>query len=174
MKKEKLCPFTQEQHAVYMYEALEQARKAFESDEVPIGAVVVDGDGIIVGRGYNRVMEQATQSAHAEVLALQEAGCARGDWRLDDCWLYVTLEPCMMCMGLIRLSRLAGVVYGAKSPLFGFVAGELDKASCDQVYKKDVMLIQGIAEREALQLLQLFFKKKRSKDGTNRQVSGKG
>ena len=100
----------------YMYEALQEARKAFEQNEVPIGALVVDAQGIIQSRAYNQVESMRTQLGHAEVLALQIAAQSRNNWRLDGHWLYVTLEPCAMCLSLARLSRIAGIVFGASSP----------------------------------------------------------
>src|SRR5690349_15457508 len=105
-----------EKDSVYMKLALEQAQYAYEMDEVPIGAVVVNAQGIVVGSGHNSVERDCTQRAHAEISAIASAGKYFGDWRLNGHWLYVTLEPCTMCMGLIKLSRLAGVVYAASSP----------------------------------------------------------
>jgi len=142
-----------------MRQALAQAHRAFERDEVPIGAVVVNKDGAIIARGYNQVEVQDTQSAHAELLAINKAGKKRGDWRLNDCWLYVTLEPCSMCMNLIYLSRFAGVVFGAASPLFGY---RLDNTQSDQVYKKvTICVVEGVGADESAQLLKNFFNKKR-------------
>jgi len=146
----------------YMNEALKEARRAQEHDEVPIGAIVVGPDGMILGRGYNQVESQKTQRAHAESIALEMAAHGRGDWRLDGCTLYVTLEPCHMCMGLIQLSRIARVVYAASSPLFGY---RLDKGAGPWVYKNDVEITQGVAADEAQQLLKLFFQAKRNKKG---------
>jgi tRNA(Arg) A34 adenosine deaminase TadA len=105
---------------IFMDAALEQAEIAAEQSEVPVGAVVIDEKGAIIARAYNQVEHTGTQRAHAEMLALEQAALSRGNWRLSGCWLYVTLEPCTMCMGLARLSRVAGVVYGARSPLMGY------------------------------------------------------
>ena len=91
---------------VYMRQSLELALKAYNEDEVPIGAVVLDKDGSVIGRGYNRTESCKTQTAHAELLALAEAGKVQNDWRLDGCTLFVTLEPCSMCMAAIKLSRV--------------------------------------------------------------------
>ncbi len=115
---------TEVDHIRYMREALKQARKAFEQGEVPIGAVVVGPDGTIIGRGYNKVEQLQQQNQHAEVRAINQACKKIDSWRLLDCSVYVTLEPCGMCMHLIKLSRMRGVVYGANSPLFGY---RLDK-----------------------------------------------
>lgn len=145
----------------YMKRALVQARKALSYDEVPIGAVVVDGEGVIVGRGYNRVEQKGCQSAHAEMRAIERACAKRGDWRLDDCQIYVTLEPCAMCMGLIRLSRIGRVVFGADSPLFGY---RLDNERSAGLYsKKPLALEQGVLKDESVAVLRQFFKQKRKK-----------
>src|SRR5437016_11689783 len=95
--------------------ALEQAHHAYEQGEVPVGAVVIDENGVIIAQAYNQVEHATTQRAHAEMIALEQAARNRGNWRLAGCWLYVTLEPCTMCIGLSQLSRVAGVVYGASS-----------------------------------------------------------
>jgi tRNA(adenine34) deaminase len=155
--------FEEKEHSFFMNEALKLAQKAFCKDEVPIGAVIVDEQGTIIARTYNKVESQKTQSAHAEVLAITKAAKRKNDWRLDGCWLYVTLEPCTMCMGLIKLSRLSGVVYAAASPLFGY---RLDNNDGSRVYKRDALLVMhGLREQDASQLLQQFFKKKRKKRG---------
>src|SRR5690554_7912234 len=97
----------------YMHRALEQAREGLAAGEVPVGAVVVDVEGEIVGVGYNAPVAGHDPSAHAEIRALRDAGARLGNYRLDGCTLYVTLEPCLMCTGAIIHARLARVVYGA-------------------------------------------------------------
>lgn len=155
--------FGEDKDKYYMNEALAQAQTAFDHDEVPIGAVVVDANGEILASGYNQVEHDHAQSSHAEVLAINEAGKKRGDWRLSGCWLYVTLEPCLMCIGLIRLSRLEGIVFATKSPLFGY---RLDKNVTYQLYKDDtIKIVEGVREKEASDMLQKFFKLKREKSG---------
>ena len=152
---------SKEIYSLFMKEALKQARKSFEEDEVPVGAVVVDEHGTIIARAHNKVEQVDTQTAHAELIALQKAGKKLGDWRLEGCWLYVTLEPCAMCLHAIALSRLEGVVYGADSPLFGF---NLDKLGTLSIYKDKTLpfeLIGGIEAHEAGELLREFFRKKR-------------
>lgn len=154
-------PFDQDKNAFFMRKAHEQARRAFARDEVPVGAVVVDAQGRIIGRGYNQTERRATQLAHAECIAIARAGKQQGDWRLTGCWVYVTLEPCAMCMHLIRLSRCAGVVYGAPSPKFGY---QLDNDYRFQIYKENVVEIEtGLQSAESADLLKLFFKHKRKK-----------
>ena len=149
-----------------MTEALALARQAAERNEVPIGAVVVNSEGVIIGIGSNATEELHTQAAHAEARAFAAAGEKIGDWRLTGCWLYVTLEPCFMCMGLVYLSRVAGVVYSAQSPLFG---GQLDSSRMVSVYKVDtVVIIGGVCKAEAADMLKAFFKRKRSSYGCTR------
>lgn len=143
----------------YMHKALEYAQKAADEGEVPIGAVVVDKDGQILGVGYNQVEKNHTQTAHAEIQALREAAQNRGDWRLENCVLYVTLEPCAMCNGAVRLSRLEGVIFGAQSNLFGC---HLDKDSFVPLYSKDTPFFRGgVCEKECVDILKIFFKKRR-------------
>jgi len=149
------------EHLYFMNCALKQARKAFDRDEVPIGAVVVDPEGNIVARAYNMMHGKKCQTEHAEVRAIKKACKKIGDWRLDGYWVYVTLEPCTMCYGLMRLCRVSGLVYGAKSPLFGY---RLDKDIDPGVYKNDTMqIVSGVLENEAIDILRVFFKKKRKK-----------
>jgi tRNA(adenine34) deaminase len=147
-------------HQRYMQLALTQAQHAFDKDEVPVGAVIVAPDGRILAQAFNETESTHSQTAHAEMLAIAQAGTALGDWRLQDCWLYVTLEPCAMCMNAIILSRVAGVVYGASSPLFGYL--KVDKEGSSWLYKRDALtILSGIGELESQQLLKQFFKKKR-------------
>lgn len=154
--------FGKEKDEAFMAQALTEAHKAYEIDEVPIGAVVVNAEGVIVARSHNSVERDCTQASHAEIVALAAAGKELGDWRLNGHWLYVTLEPCSMCMGLITLSRLAGVVYGASSPLFGF---RLDKQEDLWVYKRDAFsIIEGVRLEESAALLKKFFHNKRKKN----------
>ena len=150
-------------HERYMQLALAQAQLAFDKDEVPVGAVIIAPDGNVIAQAYNAVEQTHTQTAHAEMLAIAQAGAALGDWRLQDCWLYVTLEPCAMCMNAIIISRMAGVVYGASSPLFGYL--KVDKEGSSWLYKRDALtILSGIGEQEAQQLLRQFFKQKRVRE----------
>lgn len=142
----------------YMKLALHQAQKAYDRDEVPIGALVVDSAGNILGRGYNCVEKKHTQNAHAEIIALAKAGKKGGDWRLDGCSLYVTLEPCAMCMGLIRLSRLKRIIFGAPSKFFSY---QLDKSAQGPLYSKDIAVLEGVMADQAAGILKTFFKQKR-------------
>jgi len=149
------------EHLYFMNSALQQARKALESDEVPIGAVVVDESGNIIAKAYNMMHGKKCQTEHAEVRAIKKACKKIGDWRLDGCRIYVTLEPCVMCYGLIKLCRISTLVYGAESPLFGY---RLDKDVDHAVYKNDTMeIVSGVLKNEAIDILRVFFKKKRKK-----------
>jgi tRNA(adenine34) deaminase len=143
----------------YMHKALALAQKAFTLDEVPIGALVVAPDGAIIGQGFNEIEQRHQQNAHAEVLAINEANLFLNDWRLEGCWLYVTLEPCVMCMTLVKLSRMDGVVYGASSPLFGY---SLNNEEILPLYKKKSLhIISGIMKDNATSVLRQFFQNKR-------------
>lgn len=144
----------------FMEIALDQARKAFDRGEVPIGAVVVNGQGKVISRGYNMVEKFHTQLFHAEAMAISKAGAKLTDWRLNGCWLYVTLEPCTMCIGLIKLSRIEGFVFAAPSPLFGY---RLDKNLAYQLYKDDtITIIEGVCLEESVDMLKKFFQKRRN------------
>ena len=146
-----------------MKKALSQAKKALARDEVPIGALVVNENGIIIGRGYNKMETIGCQTGHAELIAIKKACKKRGDWRLDNCTLYVTLEPCLMCFGLAQLSRIKRIVFATQSPLFGF---GFKKSKNLPLLKKDLLLHEGVLKEEAVKLLQMFFKKiRKSKKG---------
>lgn len=146
----------------FMRQALKMAEKAFDLDEVPVGCVIVH-DGKVIARACNEVERKDTQCAHAEMTALQKAGKKLGDWRLLECELYVTLEPCAMCMYAILLHRVAGVIYGASSPVFGY---QLDKQGFDPLYKYDALrIVSGVMQEESAQLMKKFFTSKRHKNG---------
>lgn len=143
----------------FMHEALKEAQKAYKKNEVPIGAIIVDAQGTIIGRGHNLVECSKQQINHAEVRAIAQACRKINDWRLDGSWIFVTLEPCALCMNLILLSRLRVIVYGASSPIFGF---ELDKNGPLQLYRRNmVKIIKGVCQQEATTMLKNFFKTKR-------------
>lgn len=145
----------------FMHQALQLARVASTQDEVPIGAIVVSADGRIIGQGYNQVEGMQSQTAHAEIEAIQQAAQELKNWRLEGCTLYVTIAPCVMCFALIKLSRVDRIVYGAPSPRFGY---QLDKVATSSVYK-DIAISSGVCEDEAQRLVTEFFQKKRKKKG---------
>ncbi|MBM7601329.1 tRNA(adenine34) deaminase [Virgibacillus halotolerans] len=140
----------------FMRAAIEQAKKAGEIDEVPIGAVIAYNDEIIA-TGYNLRETSQTTLSHAELIAIQEANRKNGSWRLEDCTLYVTLEPCPMCAGAIIQSRIKRVVFGASDPKAG-CAGTLMNLLDDERFNHQVDITQGVLEQECGDLLRDFFK----------------
>jgi tRNA(adenine34) deaminase len=144
----------QEDHT-WMRQALTLAAEAAQAGEVPVGAVVVDAYGIIQGKGRNCVEALSTQSEHAEVQALREAGKAQNNWRLSGMTLYVTLEPCMMCVSLAALSKIERIVFGAYSPRYG---ASLDIEGLLRLYRMQIRdITPGVLADEALQLLRDSF-----------------
>lgn len=143
----------------FMNEAINEAKKALEFDEIPIGAIVVK-DGKIIGRGYNRRDVDNSPFAHAEMLAISDAAKILGNWRLDDCTLYVTLEPCPMCAGAIVQCRLKRLVYGAKDAKAGS-AGTLYNIPQDSRFTHSCTVTAKVMEKECIKLLSDFFKKRR-------------
>ena len=138
----------------YMREALALAREAAEAGEVPVGCVIVRG-GEIVGRGRNRREEKRAVSSHAEMEAMAQANEVLGAWRLDDCELYVTLEPCPMCAGAILNARIPRVFYGARDPAFGACGGVLNLFMEDFPHRP--ALVGGILGEECRAVLADFF-----------------
>jgi tRNA(adenine34) deaminase len=157
-----------ERDIIYMQEALALAQAAFDMNEVPIGAIVVNANGVVIGRGYNQVEGRKSQCAHAEMTAIMQASTTKGDWRLDDCSLYVTLEPCSMCYSLIRLSRIQSLIFGASSPRFGY---QLDNVATSSVYKNDVRVVSSVCAAQAEHLLKRFFQMQRIKKGEHKSGS---
>ena len=149
-------------HDQYMEMALRQAAKAFKLDEVPVGAVVVNHNTII-GRGYNQRETLKDPTAHAEMIAITAAANTKGDWRLDDCILYVTKEPCPMCAGAIVISRLKMVVFGCYDEQEG-CCGSLYQLCGDPRFKTTVTVKGGVLNKECLSMIQEFFQVKRNQD----------
>ncbi|MCH4564199.1 tRNA adenosine(34) deaminase TadA [Halomonas sp. EGI 63088] len=144
----------------YMHRALDQAREGLAAGEVPVGAVVVDAAGEIVGRGFNAPVSGHDPSAHAEVRALRAAGERLGNYRLDGCTLYVTLEPCLMCTGAIIHARLARVVYGAAEPRSGMVESKANLFA-QPWHNHRVEVEGGVLAARATRLLREFFAARR-------------
>lgn len=144
----------------YMREALAVARRALDADDVPVGAVVVL-EGRIIGRGYNQREHLQDPTAHAEIIALGAAAQAVGQWRLDGCTLYVTLEPCAMCAGACVLSRLHRVVFGAYDPKAG-ACGSLYQITQDPRLNHRPETIGGVLAEDCAELLREFFRKRRA------------
>ena len=143
----------------YMREALKQARKAYDLDEVPIGCVIVYQDKIIA-RGYNRRRIEMNTLSHAELNAIRKASKKLGDWRLDDCEMYVTLEPCQMCAGAIVQSRIKKVYIGCMNPKAGCAGSILNLLQVEK-FNHQVEIEQGILEEECSTIMKSFFKKLR-------------
>ena len=141
----------------WMEEALKLARRALEEGEVPIGAVVVR-DGRVIGRGYNRVEQLKDATAHAEIIAIGAASQESHDWRLEGATLYVTLEPCMMCLGAAFLSRLGRIVYGARDFRGGACGGALNFQELKYM-DREITIDGGVLESECSQILKEFFTK---------------
>ena len=148
-------------HEYYMKMALKEAKKAYKLGEVPIGCVIVYEDKII-GRGYNRRNTDKSTLAHAEITAIKKASKVIGDWRLEDCTLYVTLEPCQMCSGAIVQARIPTVVMGCMNPKAGCGGSILNILEMPQ-FNHQVHTIRGILEEECSQMLTTFFKELRIK-----------
>jgi tRNA(adenine34) deaminase len=147
--------------AYWMGKALREAEKAAARDEVPIGAVIVR-DGVIIGRGFNLREGKRDPSAHAEMIAIRQAARRSGNWRLTGATLYVTLEPCLMCMGAIILARLERVVFGCYDPKGG-AAGSLYDLSADQRLNHQVTLMPGVCQDLCAAMLSDFFRSLRSR-----------
>ncbi len=145
----------------YMNYALVLAEQAFEEGEVPIGAVVMK-DGVVIGRGYNQVEMKENPTAHAEMIAIREASIKLLNWRLTDCTLYVTKEPCPMCAGAIYLSRIRRLVYGASDDKSGY-AGSLHNTVQDARLNHHVDVVAGVLADKSRDLLQRFFSDLRDK-----------
>ncbi len=146
-------------HAVFMAAAIEQARQGRRRDEVPVGAVVVL-DGRIVGTGFNQPIASADPTAHAEIVALREAARATGNYRLTGATLYVTVEPCLMCVGAMVHARIGTLVYGALEPKAGAVVSS-QRAHEHPALNHRIEVVGGVLEDECRQVLQEFFREKR-------------
>ncbi|MCR5425512.1 MAG: tRNA adenosine(34) deaminase TadA [Lachnospiraceae bacterium] len=148
-------------HEKYMREAYRQALKAYRLGEVPIGCVIVH-DGRIIGRGYNRRNTDHCTLSHAEITAIRRASKALGDWRLENCTLYVTLEPCQMCAGAIVQARIPEVVMGSESPKSGCSGSVLDILN-NPGFNHQVSVTKGVLADECSALLTRFFTELREK-----------
>lgn len=151
----------------YMREALKEAQKAYDQAEVPIGAVVVL-NGEIIGRGHNLREKEQDATLHAEIKAIRQANQHLGSWRLEDCELFVTLEPCPMCSGAMILARMKRVVFGAFDPKAG-TAGTFMNLLQDSRFNHQVEVEQGILEDECKEILQQFFKGLRERNKQRKQ-----
>ena len=152
----------------YMKEALKQAKKAYALGEVPIGCVIVH-EGKIIGRGYNRRNTDKNTLAHAEITAINKASKVIGDWRLEECTLYVTLEPCQMCAGAIVQARIPEVVMGCMNPKAGCAGSILNILEMPQ-FNHQVKVTRGILEAECSQMLKTFFEELRIRNKQEKEA----
>ena len=152
----------------YMKEAIRQAKKAWKIEEVPIGCVIVY-QGKIIGRGYNRRTTDKNPLAHAEISAIKKASKVMGDWRLEECTLYVTLEPCQMCSGAIVQARIPRVVVGCMNPKAGCAGSILNILEMPQ-FNHQVKVTRGILEVECSQMLKTFFEELRIRNKQEKEA----
>ncbi|MCR5344369.1 tRNA adenosine(34) deaminase TadA [Butyrivibrio sp. XPD2002] len=152
----------------YMKAALKQARKAIELGEVPIGCVIVY-EGKIIGRGYNRRNTDKSVLCHAEITAIKKACKKMGDWRLEECTLYVTLEPCQMCAGAIVQSRIPRVVMGASSPKAG-CGGTVLNILENPEFNHQVDVTRGVLEKDCSDILKEFFTELRKRNKAEKEA----
>ncbi len=146
----------------YMREAIKQAQKAYIIGEVPIGCVIVCGD-VIIGRGYNRRITDKNTLSHAELNAIKKASKKLNDWRLDNCEMFITLEPCQMCSGAIVQSRIKKVYIGSMNPKAGCAGSILNLLQVPQ-FNHQVEIETGILAEQCSQMLKQFFKELREKE----------
>ena len=146
-------------HSLWMKQALLQAEKAFAAEEVPVGAIVVH-NGKVIGRGYNQKEQFNDPTAHAEMIAITAAANTLGDWRLNDCYLYVTKEPCPMCSGAIINARIKMIIFGCYDEERG-CCGSLYQLCGDPRFKTKIAVKGGVLENDSLSLIQEFFKVRR-------------
>ncbi|HEY0297396.1 MAG TPA: tRNA adenosine(34) deaminase TadA [Bordetella sp.] len=145
--------------------ALEQARLAGAAGEVPVGAIVADADGFVLGAGYNRTITDSDPTAHAEIVALRDAAARLGNYRLPGLSLYVTLEPCVMCMGAMLHARLARVVFGADDPKTGACGSVLDVGAVEKI-NHHTAIRGGVMAEPCGDILRGFFRERRRKEPT--------
>lgn len=155
-------------HEKYMKAALKQAQKAYALGEVPIGCVIVY-EGRIIGRGYNRRNTDKNTLAHAEITAINKASKKIGDWRLEDCTLYVTLEPCQMCAGAIVQARIPEVVMGCMNPKAGCAGSILNILDMPE-FNHQVKTVRGVLEEDCSQMLKTFFTELRERNKLEKEA----
>jgi tRNA(adenine34) deaminase len=143
-------------HERCMNLAYQEALKAFDEGEVPVGAVVVK-DGRMLGRGYNRIEKLGDATAHAEIIALGAAANSLAAWRLDGCTLYVTLEPCLMCLGAAMQSRVECIVYACADPRLGAIETFFYRQEIERAYKRFPKIVTGVCADQCSELIRSFF-----------------
>ena len=164
-----MADFTQEEKEFFMTEALKEAQISLQKEEIPIGCVIVK-DGQIIGRGHNAREELNQAIMHAEIMAINEANVAEGNWRLLDATLFVTIEPCVMCSGAIGLARIPQVIYGAANQKFGG-AGSLYDILTDERLNHRVLVEQGVLEEDCAVIMQTFFRQSRKRKKLAKQAA---
>jgi tRNA(adenine34) deaminase len=145
----------------FMYAALQEAQKAFDDDEVPVGAVIVHNNRII-SRGYNQIEKLKDATAHAEMIAITSAANYLGDWRLNECDIYVTLEPCIMCTGALLAARIRELYFASSDTKFG-ACGSVHNLAENSRTNHTIKVFSGLLSKESEDLLKLFFDNKRKK-----------
>ncbi len=148
-------------HEAFMQEALVEAQRAYDLDEVPIGAVVVK-DGKIIGRGHNLREREKDPTLHAEIIAIKQAAETLGGWRLMNCDLYVTIEPCPMCAGAILQARICKLIFGARDPKAG-CTGSLYNLLEDSRFNHQTEVVEAVLAEECSHIMKDYFKQKRKK-----------
>lgn len=148
-------------HISYMKLALSEAEKAGQIDEVPIGAVLVSEQGDLLAATHNQTIRLVDPTAHAEILALRQAAATINNYRIPNSILYITIEPCAMCMGALIHARIATLVFGARDPKWG-AAGSLYNLATDKRFNHQIEVIEGICETECRDVMRLFFRSKRA------------
>ena len=162
-EKAVICQSMYSRHEHYMQMAVEQAIAAGQMGEVPVGALIVDADGRVLARDHNRTIDRCDPSAHAEINVLREAARRLENYRLLSTTLYVTIEPCVMCMGAIIHARVQTVVFGASDPKWG-AAGSLYQLGEDPRLNHQVEVIKGICAERCRSVIQEFFRSRRKAD----------
>ncbi len=155
-----MAEFSSDQALFFMKEALSQSLRAWKKGEVPVGAVLVSGTGKILSSAHNSSISLDDPTAHAEILALRHAGRAAGNYRLTDTWMFVTLEPCIMCAGALVWARVKGVVFGARDPRSGAFGSVLDINRVSGLNHR-IQVSRGLLEDECSRILRDFFQRRR-------------
>lgn len=147
-------------HFYFMHSAYQEAVKAFDEGEVPIGAVI-EKDGIIIGKGYNRMENLPDATAHAEIIAISAASSRLSTWRLSGCNIYVTVEPCLMCLGAIMQSRINSIIYGTPEPRTGAVDSHYYRQEIERTFGYFPSITARIMGQECSSLISSFFQQRR-------------
>ena len=151
------------EHTRFMEMAYQEALRARDEGEVPVGAVIVR-DRQVIGRGYNRIEALSDATAHAEIIAISAASSTAASWRLEGCSLYVTLEPCLMCLGAIMQARLEAVIFGATDPRYGAIVSHIYRSEIEEAYHRFPSVTPDVLADDCSRLLKHFFSDLRKKN----------